>query len=214
MLKTYLKLAYRGLRKNKAFSFINIFGLATGLTCCLLISMYLMKEFSYDAHQELGSRLYQLATISIDEGKETRFATTPAPMAPTMKQEFPEIASTTRIMKTFQDDKTLFQYHNANDIKSFYEEGGYLADSTFFRLFTYQFKEGDPRTALDDPNSLVISDEIAKKIFGKEPALNKTIHINSNTNGSFDFKVTGVFVPSKTPSHIDARFMMSMQSGE
>jgi putative ABC transport system permease protein len=214
MLKTYLKLAYRGLLKNKAFSFINIFGLATGLTCCLLISMYLMKEFSYDAQQKLGNRLYQLATISIDEGKQTRYATTPAPMAPTMKQEFPEIESTTRIMKAFQDDKTLFQYHNGNEIKSFYEGGGYLADSSFFRLFTYQFKEGDPRTALNDPNSLVISEEIANKIFGREPALNKTIHINSNTNGSFDFKVTGVFVPSKTPSHIDATFMMSMQSGE
>ena len=214
MLKTYLKLAYRSLLKNKAFSFINIFGLATGLTCCLLISMYLLKEFSYDTQHRLGNRLYQLASISIDEGKEHRFASTPAPMAPTMKLEFPEIESTTRIMKTFQDDKTLFQYQNGNDIKSFYETGGYLVDSTFFRLFTYKFREGDPRTALDEPNSVVISDEIARKIFGKEPALNKTIHINGNTNGSYDFKITGVFIPSKTPSHIDARFMMSMHSGD
>jgi putative ABC transport system permease protein len=214
MIKTYIKLAFRNLIKSKAFSFINIFGLAIGLSCCLLISLYLFKEFSYDTHQELGNRLYQLGTISIIEGKEDRYSTTPAPMGPMMQQEFPEIERTVRLMKAFQDDKTLFQYQAGKDIKSFYENNGYFADSTFFQLFTYTFKEGNPATALNDPTSVVISEEIAKKIFGNEPALNKTIHINSNTNGAFDFKITGVFTPSKTPSHIDANFVMSMQSGE
>jgi putative ABC transport system permease protein len=117
-------------------------------------------------------------------------------------------------MKLFQDDKTLLQYKEGKDVRSFYETKGYMADSTFFRLFTYNFKEGNPATALDQPNTIVISDEVANKIFGKQSALNKTLHINSTTNGAFDFKVTGVYTPSKTPSHIDARFIMSMQSGE
>src|SRR5437868_8447952 len=98
MLKTYIKLAFRSLVKNKTFTLINIFGLAIGLTCCMLISMYLYKEFGYDKHQKLGDRLYQLGTVSIQEGKESRYGTTPAPMAPTMKQEFPEIESTTRLL--------------------------------------------------------------------------------------------------------------------
>jgi len=148
------------------------------------------------------------------DGKEGRSGKTPAPMAPAMQLAFPEIESYTRMIDAFQDDKTLLQYQNGKDVKSFYETKGYFADSTFFRLFTYNFKEGNPATALNEPNSVVLSEEIAKKIFGDQPALNKTLHINSTTNGEYDFKVTGVFIPAKTPSHIDARFMMSMKGGE
>ncbi len=214
MFKSYIKLAYRSILKNKMFSFINIFGLAIGLTCCLLISMYIYKEFSYDSYQKLGDRLYQLDTYSKMDGKEGRSGKTPAPMAPAMQQEFPEIESYTRFIDAFQDDKTLLQYQTGKDVKSFYETKGYFADSTFFRLFTYNFREGNPATALNEPNSVVLSEEIANKIFGSEPALNKTLHINSTTNGVYDFKVTGVFIPSKIPSHIDARFVMSMKGGE
>jgi putative ABC transport system permease protein len=214
MYKTYFKLAVRSLIKNKIFSLINVFGLAIGFTCCLLISMYLMKEFSYDAHQKLGNRLYQLQTYSTVEGKEDISSTTPAPMAPAMQMEFPEIENTTRIIDAFQDDKTLIQYKQGNDLKSFYETRGFFADSTFFRLFTYDFKEGDPLRALDQPNSVVLSQEVANKIFGNTPALNKIIHIISNTNGEYDFVVSGVFKPSHTPSHIDARFIMSMKGGD
>src|SRR3954451_14956 len=214
MIKTYFRLAYRSLVKNRMFSFINVFGLAIGLTCCLLIAMYIYQELSYDAHQQLANRLYQLGTESTIEGKTNRYGRTPATIVPAMQQEFPEIESTTRLMNLFQDDKTLMQYQAGGVVKSFYEDKGYLADSTFFRLFTYNFKEGNATTALNEPNSVVISNEIAYKIFGNEPALNKTIHINSNTNGEYDYKVTGVFTPAKTPSHIDARFIMSLKGGE
>ena len=214
MIKTYMRLAIRSLVKNKVFSFINVFGLAIGLTCCMLIAMYIYQELSYDSQHQSGDRLYQLGTISIQEGKEERYATTPAPIGRVMQQVYPEVESCARIMKAFEDDKTLLQYKDNATMRSFYETQGYLADSTFFRLFTYKFREGNPQTALSEPNGVVISAEIADKIFGKEVALNKIIHINSTTNGAFDFKVTGVFIPSKTPSHIDARFFMSMQSGE
>ena len=143
MIKTYFRLAFRGLLKNKVFSAINIFGLAIGLTCWFLISMFMSREFSYDAHQKLGDRLYQVGTISIDEGKEDRYSTTPAPMGPAMQQEFPEVENSVRLMKLFQDDKTLFQYQNGKDVSSFYETNGYMADSTFFRMFSYDFKEGN-----------------------------------------------------------------------
>lgn len=214
MFQNYFKIAWRNLQSNKLFSLINILGLAIGLTCCLLISLYLYHEWSYDTHHQKGDRLYQVGTISIQEGKEDRFSTTAAPLVPAMQQEFPEVENTVRLMKLFQDDKTLFQYTEGDQIQSFYETGGYMADSTFFHLFTYKFKEGDKLTALDQPNSIVLSNEIASKIFGKEQAVGKIIHINSTTNGAFDFKVTGVFMPATTPSHIDARFILSMQSGE
>ena len=216
MLKNYFTLAWRNVMKNKTFSFINIFGLAIGFTCCLLISLYLYNELSYDKYHANSERLYQLGTVFVREGDaDDRTANTPAPMAAAMQQEFPEIEKSTRLLRAFADDKTLLQYTTAaGDKKSFYETQGYLADSNFFQLLTYHFKEGNPAAALINPNSLVLSEDIAKKFFGKEPALNKVIHISSSTNGDYDFKVTGVFIPNSMPSHIDARFFMSVNGGD
>lgn len=214
MIKNYLKLAYRNLMKHKVFSFINIFGLAIGLTCCMLISLYIYNELSYDSYHKNIKQLYQLGTTFIKDGNEDRTANTPALMAKTMQMEFPEIEKSTRLVKAFLDDKTLFQYTGPNgDMKSFYESRGYLADSNFFQLLTYNFVDGDPLTALVNPLSIVLNEDIAKKIFGKESAINKVIHISSTTNGDHDYKVTGVFAPAKSPSHIDARFFMSMKGG-
>ena len=215
MLKNYFKIALRNLMKNKIFSFINIFGLAIGLTCCMLITLYIYNELSYDSYHKNAKQIYQLGTTFVKDGIEDRTANTPALMAKTMQQEFPEIVQTTRLLKTFADDKTLLQYTpQKGDVKSFYETKGYLADSTYFKVLTYNFKEGNPATALDEPNSVVLSQEIASKFFGNEPALNRVIHISSSTNGDYDFKVTGVFIPSKVRSHIDARFFMSMSGGD
>lgn len=214
MIRNYIKIAWRNIRRNKLFSFINVFGLAIGLTCCLLITLYLFKEFSYDTHHQLGNRLYQINTIGIQEGKETRYATTASPLAPAMQQEFPEVESTVRLMKLFQDDKTLLSYKSGAAVRSFYEGGGYMADSTFFRLFTYAFKEGNPATALDNPSFVVISSEIAAKLFGNEPAINKTINVNSTTNGPVDYTVSGVFIPDANPSHLDVQFVLPLSSGE
>ncbi|MBE7170630.1 MAG: ABC transporter permease [Williamsia sp.] len=214
MLKNYFKIAWRNLIKSKLFSFINIAGLTIGLTCCMLITLYVYHELSYDSYHKNLKQLYQLGTIFVKQGKEERKAITPAPMAKLMQQEFPEIAKTTRLLRTFLDDKTLLQYRGTDgELKSFYETNGYLADSTFFDVLTYQFREGNPSTALQEPNCVVLSEEIARKFFGNKPALNKVIHISSSTNGDFDFRITGVFTPAETPSHIDGRFFMSMAGG-
>ena len=214
MISNYLKIAWRNLRKNKIFSFINILGLSVGLTCCMLIAFYLQHELSYDTQHKNGKQLYQLGTIFIREGKNERSPNTPAPMAAMLQQSFPEIIKTTRLVRLFADDKTLMQYTTPkNEVRSFYETTGFVADSTFFQLLTYDFKEGNPATALTESNSVVLSEEIANKMFGKEPALNKIIHISGNSNGDYNFKITGVFKPSTTPSHINARFIMSMKGG-
>jgi putative ABC transport system permease protein len=202
------------MMKNKIFSFINIFGLSIGLTCCMLITLYILNELNYDSYQKNAANLYQLGTTFLIQGKENKMANTPAPMGETMKHVLPEIQETTRLAALFAEDKTLFQYKGKNgDTKSFYESNGLLADSTFFRMFTYDFIEGNPHNALANPNTIVVSEEIARKIFGSEPALNKVIHISSSSNGDHDFLVTGVFRPMPNPSHIDGRFFMSMMGG-
>jgi putative ABC transport system permease protein len=214
MFRNYLKVTWRNLMKSKIFSFINIIGLSVGLTCCMLITIYLYNEVSYDKYHKNADRLYQLATIFMANGKEDKTPNTPAPMAEAMRQEFPEISETARLMSLFGEDKTLLQYKEGRAApKSFYETKGFVADASFFKLFAYHFIEGDAATALKDPNTIVVSEEIAKKFFGNQPALNRIIHVNSNTNGEYDFKVTGVYRPMNKPSQIDARFFISVPGG-
>lgn len=98
-------------------------------------------------------------------------------------------------------------------MKSFYESSGYLVDSNFFDVLTYDFVEGDSKTALQNPNTLVVNEEIAKKLFGNESALNKTITVRSSTNGDHEYTITGVFKPKATPSHIDGRFFLTPRGG-
>jgi putative ABC transport system permease protein len=200
--------------KSKIFSFINIISLSVGLTCCMLITLYIINETGYDAYQKNAGNIYQLGTEFKGLGNFKKLPNTPAGMGETMKAVFPEIEQTTRLASLFSEDKTLLQYNERTGVsKSFYETKGCLADSTFFRMFTYDFIEGNPRTALSNPNAIVLSDEIAKKIVGDQPALNKVIHVSSSTNGDHDFVVTGVFKTMNKPSHIDSRFFMSMMGG-
>ncbi|MBK8496248.1 MAG: ABC transporter permease [Chitinophagaceae bacterium] len=110
MIKNYFKIAWNNLKRNKVFSFINIFGLSVGLASCMLITLYIINELSYDRYQQHGDQIYQVATTFIQQGKETKMPNTPAPLAMAMQQEFPEVEQSTRLMGLFAEDKTLLQY--------------------------------------------------------------------------------------------------------
>lgn len=214
MFFNYLKVAWRNVVKGKIFSLINIVGLSVGLTCCMLITLYILNEISYDRYHKNADRIYQLGTEFVGLDNFKKIANSAAAMGEMMQREFPEIEQSTRLVRLFEEDKTLLQYTQKDGaVKSFYETKGFLADSTFFRMFTYDFIEGNPVTALSNPNTIVISEEIAHKYFGNEPAVNKVLHISSSTNGDGDFMVTGVFRPINKPSHIDGRFFISMMGG-
>jgi putative ABC transport system permease protein len=214
MIRNYLKIAWRNLMKNKVFSFINIFGLSVGLTCCILISLYIYHEVSYDRYHENGNRIFRLGTTFIDQGVEERGSTTSAPLGKMLQEEYPEIAASTRSLQLFRDDKTLFRVQQGEgQVHSFYEKNGLLADSNFFQVIQYPFREGNPKTALQAPNSVVISEEIAHKLFGSQPALDKIVQISSSTNGDTTFRITGVFAQPKSPTHINANFFISFRGG-
>jgi putative ABC transport system permease protein len=106
MVTNYLKIAWRNLMKNKVFSFINIFGLTVGLSCCILISLYIYHESSYDKHHINGDRLYQIGTAFINDGVEETGGNSSAPLGRLMQQEFPEIVASAREMQLVRDDKT------------------------------------------------------------------------------------------------------------
>ena len=214
MFRNYFKIAWRNLIKNKVFSLINIVGLAAGLSCCMLIGLYVYDELSYDTqHPDVG-QLYQIGTVFVRPDGETKTAATPYPVADALQLEYPEIASTTRLVGLFTEDKTLLRYDAAPGKSTvFYETNGYLADPTFFSFFAYDFIEGNGTQALKNPNNLVLSEEIARKLFGNQSALNKVVHLESNTNGAGNYTVTGVFRPGNIPSHINARFFISFAGG-
>jgi putative ABC transport system permease protein len=216
MLRNYVKTAWRHLTKNKIFTFVNIFGLSAGLASCMLIVLYLNNELSYDSYHQHIKRLYQVGGIFVTDGKQDRYPASPAVMARNMKHDFPEIEETARMLtfSFFGENKTLFQYiHPDGTIHSFYETKGSAADNSFFRLFTYRFREGDVSTALSKPNTVVISRQLEARVFGGEPALNKIVRISSSINGVHDCMVTGVFDPNDKPSHIDAGFIISFYGG-
>src|SRR5688572_7886961 len=98
MIKNYLKIAWRNLSKNKVFSFVNIFGLSVGLTCCMLITLYICHETGYDRYHKNGDRIFRLGTVFIDQGNEERGANSSAPLGRMLQQEFPEIESSARIL--------------------------------------------------------------------------------------------------------------------
>lgn len=216
MILNYFKVAWRNMKKSKAYSFINIFGLAAGLACCMLISVYLRYEWNYDSYQPDVKNMYEIATTFTRQGQTFKLAATPAPMAKTLQHDFPEVSEATRIMPlTLFEDKTMLEYVVPGAAPmAFYEDNGFLTDSNFFHFFHYNFIQGNPNTALVRPLTIVISEEIAHKLFGDSPAIGKVVHVSSSVDGDHDFAVTGVFRPVGAPSHIKANFFLSMNGGE
>jgi putative ABC transport system permease protein len=215
MLKNYFKIALRNLQRNKAFSFINIFGLAIGLATCTLIMLYIFSELGYDTHNKDANRIFRISTEAGQLGdiKEKPWASTSAPIAWGLREDMPEVEQSTRLLKFPNLDKMLLKYEHGNDIKQFYETNGYYVDSTFFQIFTYPFTYGNATNSLKEPNSIVISDAVAQKLFGSENPVGKSINIGLPF-GNFNYAVTGVFDNSSIKSHIPANFFLSMRNGD
>lgn len=215
MFKNYLKIAWRNLLSSKLFSAINVFGLSVGMTCCMLLLLYILSETSFDKHQEHADDLYLLRSENVQSnGEKMDNPRAPAPYAQAVKAEFPEVVQVTRLWQNFLENKTLLKTSQpGKQERSFYETKGIHVDSTFFDVFTYKFIEGDPKTSLNDPHSVVLSEEVAHKLFGDEPALNKTIRIGGRSGNNEDFKVTGVYHNEAARSHIDANYFVSIHSG-
>jgi putative ABC transport system permease protein len=207
MFRNYLKIAVRNLWRNKAFSAINIFGLAIGLTTCMLIMLYVADEISYDKHHKDGDRIYRIAS----EVKGEKWVAAPAPMAAGLKREFPEVEQVTRLLRFPGAEKMLLK--NEQNQSQFFETNAYYVDSTFFELFTYSFLFGNSQTALHNPNTLVISEEIATRLFGHENPVDKVVKIGLSF-GEFDYTIKGVFKDTGHPSHIPAHVLLSMRNGD
>lgn len=213
MLRNYVKIAIRNLLRSKSFSAINILGLSVGMACCMLLLLYIRSELSFDRHHEHADNLYLLGSKSkIGQNAGRERPNSSAPYAAAMKSEYPEIEQVARLFVS--DEKALLQVREpGKPLLSFYETKGYQVDSTFFDLFSYQFTEGNPKTALTDLHSVVLSEEVARKLFGDATALGRIIRIGGDTGLGEEFRVTGVYRDASANSHIDARFFVPIYAG-
>ncbi len=209
MLANFLKIALRNFWRNKTFSLINLFGLALGTVCCLYILLYVQEHRGYDRHHREAENLYRvISDLSFAEGQEPHhMATCSPPIVPALQAEFPEVEAAARLCNPPGVEQHLLKVGD----KVFYEKAGYYVDSTFFRLFDYRFVAGDPRRALDEPFTAVISEKLAHKLFGEEEAVGQTVRI-AGGDEEHPFKVTGVFDGSLGRSHLMPEFFMAMNS--
>ncbi len=196
MLKNYLKIAWRNLKRNKIYSFINIFGLAFGMTCCIVIMLFVQDELSYDRYHENADRIYRITSHWEREGREFHYATTRGNMGPDLVQEVPEIVNTVRveIHRWFVvefDGKRL----TTNPI---------FADPSILEVFTFPLIQGVKEKALADPNNVVISEDLAEKFFGDQDPMGKILTLYS-LKTHYDLQVTGIMknVPKNSHFHFD-----------
>src|SRR5450432_3464462 len=159
MFKNYLKTTFRNLWKNKTYSFTNIIGLAIGTLCCLYILLYVEDQYSYDKHHRDAKDIYRITTSLSLTGDKHNNATSSPPIAPAVKNDFPEVKQFARVIGTgFMGAKQhLLRYKE----KSFYEKDAVFVDSTFFNVFTYHFTNGWPLKVLTEPYSIVLLKSIA-----------------------------------------------------
>ena len=205
MFKNYVTTALRNLRKHSFYSLINIMGLSIGLSCFILIAVYVQDELSYDQMHKDLEHIYRMDFAGNINGSEFNTALASVPAAATMKSEFPEVLETVRLRG--QGDR-LIKWKEKN--QNFKEELVTFADPNFFQFFDFEVVSGDIETMLERPNTIAISEKVAKKVFGNEDPIGQEVTLDNNT----DYEVTGIFADMPGQSHMHWDLILSMEGLE
>lgn len=194
----HIKISYRNLIKNKVFAFVNILGLSVGIASVILISLYVQYETSYDKFFTDSERIYRTALHRIYPDRQLHFGTSPVTLAPTLKENYPQVESVTRLHRLFFNNNIAVTLENSTD--SYNETRFLFADSAFFEVFDHKFIVGNPKTALNDIDAVIITRETAMKYFGTTDVLNQVIVANGDNQ-----RITGVIenIPSNSHIHFD-----------
>lgn len=201
MLKNYIKVAFRNLWKSKGFSAINIIGLAIGLATCLLITLFVLDELSYDHYNKKAGRIYRVDGDIQFGGNHFILAVAPDPMGPALKKDYPQVEQYVR----FRGYGGLLVKKGNENIQ---ENKVIYADSTLFDVFTLPVIDGDPKTALTEPNSIVITEKIARKYFNTTRVAGKNLVVDKDKN----YKITAVIKNIPSQSHFNFDFFISLST--
>ncbi|PSR55343.1 macrolide export ATP-binding/permease MacB [Adhaeribacter arboris] len=202
MLLNYFKIALRNLLRHKLFSFINIFGLAVGLACCLLIALFIFQELSYDTYHANANRIYRVGrSFNGDDVPSLQLANIAPPFGPLLKNDFPAVEEATRLLQ-----------HKAviavSPQKFFTEENVFFAEPSFFKIFTVLLRSGTPQTALSEPNTILLTEKLVAKYFPKQNPIGQFVRLDNKVT----LKVTGVFKDFPVNSHFHPNFLVSFST--
>ncbi|RJP63618.1 MAG: ABC transporter permease [Ignavibacteriales bacterium] len=201
MINNFLKIILRNLIKHKTYSAINIIGLAVGITCFIALLLFVLDEMNYDRFNEKADYIYRVYISSDINGNASNTSKTAFPLGETLKNEYPEVASYTRI--------AYFGQHNFRYKEKLFRQGDvYAVDSTYFEIFTLPFLIGNPKTALVQPNSIVITERAAKKYFANENPVGKQFIIDD----TITYNITGVMKDFPRKSHFSCNYLVSMST--
>jgi putative ABC transport system permease protein len=204
MIKNYLLIAIRSLKKQLAYSTINVFGLALGLAAILLITLWISDELSYDRFHENGKNIYRVSVDFRSGEMSNRTNVSPAVLLPSMLKDVPELETGVRLFNPSSFRPMTIAYQD----NIFQETQVLFADSSFFKVFSFKLLQGDPAKVLAAPNSIVLTEKAAKKYFGDEDAINKILLVNATR----EYLVTGIAANTPGNSHIQFDFLASFHT--
>ena len=208
MFENYLKITLRNMKRHKGYSFINLAGLAVGIACTIFILLWVHDELSFDRFHENADRIYRVVFSTSDDGLPTN-ANGSFGVGPALKRDFPEVMEIVRIRKMGQGVKRYIGYED----KKYYETRFFFSEPTIFTVFDFPLVKGNPATALDEPNSIVLTEEMALKYFGHEDPIGKTIEADPYNDGELLlFRITGIAKNVPSNSHIHFDFLASYSS--
>ncbi len=209
MSKNYIKITLRNIKRHKGYAFLNIFGLAVGMTVCILIMLYVNHELSYDKFHKNSDRIYRMSTSYKVGDTERASAGTPGAVSKTASEEIPEIESAIRIFDPLA-------FINRMIVKFgeilFEDDGILVSESNYFEFFDFEFIKGDPGTAITQPGSIVITESTAARIFGDIDPIGKLINIENPRLAISDFNVSAVIKDIPDNSHFSFKYMVSTSS--
>ncbi len=200
MLKNLFKTAIRNIFKDFGYSSLNILGLTLGIASALFLIIYIADEISYDKYHENAERIYRVTSHITETDDEFTWIVAQVPFAPQVVQDYPEVEHSVRFI---DNGRELFKYED----KEFYEESFFYTDSNTFDVFTYEFIKGNPVDVLTEPNTIVLTETVAAKYFGKEDPIGKSLVNRDDT-----YKVTGVIKDVPNNSHFRFEGLMSRSS--
>ena len=206
MIKNYIKVAFRSLLKQPAYTALNIIGLTVGIASSLIILLYIFHETSFDKQHSKADRIYRLSTEITEPDNSFRWASMTWRAAMTIKNENPEVVQAARLSEVSGQGGMRFTLNQVD----YFQENVYAADSTVFEIFDYDFISGNPETALEAPNSIVINESMAKKIFKNENPVGQTLQ--SGGNREMSLQVTGVYKDVPKSSHLIADALISWKT--
>jgi putative ABC transport system permease protein len=208
MINNYIKIGWRNINRHRSLSFINIFGLSTGLTCFALIALWVSDELSYDRFNANYDRIVRVTGITRTDAGVTESAMTGAPMAQALKNDFPEVEEVVRLK--MRGDIVTYKG------QQFYQPGVLLADPSFFNVFSFELTKGNRATALGDPFTIILTESAAAKYFGRQDPIGETLTINMYDGSGYGaaYKITGVMPDPPRNSHFNFTMMASFSTVE